>query len=36
MSEAEIIRDFPELTVKDNRACFALAADRERRLAGAA
>jgi len=32
MSEAEIIADFPELTVQDIRACLAFAADRERRL----
>lgn len=36
MSEAEIVRDFPELTVTDIRACLAFAADRERRLLGAA
>lgn len=32
MSEQEIIRDFPDLTVQDIRACLAFAADRERRL----
>jgi uncharacterized protein (DUF433 family) len=32
MSEAEILRDFPELTAEDIRACLAFAADRERRL----
>lgn len=32
MSEQEILRDFPELTVDDIRACLAFAADRERRL----
>ena len=32
MSEAEILRDFPELTREDIRACLAFAADRERRL----
>ncbi len=32
MSEAEILADFPDLTVEDIRACLALAADRERRL----
>jgi len=32
MSEAEIVRDFPELTAEDIRACLAFAADRERRL----
>ncbi len=32
MSEAEILRDFPDLTADDLRACLAFAADRERRL----
>ncbi len=32
MSEAEILRDFPELTAEDIRGCLAFAADRERRL----
>ena len=32
MSEAEILRDFPDLTGEDIRACLAFAADRERRL----
>ena len=32
MTEAEILEDFPELTHDDIRACFAFAADRERRL----
>ena len=32
MSEAEILRDFPDLTTDDLRACLAFAADRERRL----
>ncbi len=32
MSEADILRDFPELTAEDIRACLAFAADRERRL----
>jgi len=32
MSEEEIIRDFPELTKEDIRACLAFAADRERKL----
>ena len=32
MSEQEILRDFPELTAEDIRACLAFAADRERRL----
>jgi uncharacterized protein (DUF433 family) len=36
MSEAEIITDFPELTPEDIRACLSFAADRERRLVGAA
>ena len=33
MTEAEILADFPDLTSEDIRACFAFAADRERRLA---
>jgi hypothetical protein len=32
MSEDEIVRDFPDLTIDDVRACLAFAADRERRL----
>ena len=32
MSAEEIIRDFPDLTAEDIRACLAFAADRERRL----
>ena len=32
MSEAEILRDFPDLTTDDIRACLAFAADRERKL----
>jgi uncharacterized protein (DUF433 family) len=36
MSEAEILADFPELSTADLRACLAFAADRERRLLGAA
>ena len=36
MSEAAILADFPELTVEDLRACPSSAADRERRLLGAA
>ena len=36
MSEADITRDFPELSQNDIRACLAFAADRERRLLGAA
>jgi uncharacterized protein (DUF433 family) len=34
MSEADILRDFPDLTEEDIRACLAFAADRERRLVG--
>jgi uncharacterized protein (DUF433 family) len=33
MTEVEIVRDFPDLTTEDIRACLAFAADRERRLA---
>ena len=36
MSEADIVCDFPELTITDLRACLAFAADRERRLLGVA
>ncbi len=32
MSEDEILRDFPELTREDIKACLAFAADRERKL----
>ena len=32
MSEAEILRDFRDLTTDDIRACLAFAADRERKL----
>ena len=32
MSQEEIIRDFPDLTIEDIRACLAFAADRERKL----
>lgn len=32
MNEAEILRDLPDLTAEDIRACLAFAADRERRL----
>jgi uncharacterized protein (DUF433 family) len=32
MSEAEILRDFPDLTAEDIRACLAFAADRERKF----
>jgi uncharacterized protein (DUF433 family) len=36
MSEADILSDFPELSTNDIRASLAFAADRERRLLGAA
>ncbi len=32
MSESAILRDFPDLTADDLRACLAFAADRERKL----
>ena len=32
MSVDELLRDFPDLTRDDVQACFAYAADRERRL----
>jgi uncharacterized protein (DUF433 family) len=32
MSHEEIVRDFPELSAEDIRACLSFAADRERRL----
>jgi uncharacterized protein (DUF433 family) len=32
MTEDEILRDFPDLTREDIRACLAFAADRERRF----
>ena len=32
MSEAEILADYPELTVEDIRACLAFAANREHQL----
>ena len=32
MTIAEILEDFPDLTADDIRACFAFAADRDRRL----
>lgn len=32
MSEDQILKDFPDLTRDDIRACLALAADRERKL----
>jgi uncharacterized protein (DUF433 family) len=35
MSEAEILRDFPDLTADDIHACLAFAADRERRIIAA-
>lgn len=31
MSEGQLLTDFPQLTVDDVRACFAYAAERERR-----
>ena len=34
MTDAEILADFPELTIEDIRACLAIAAERERRLLG--
>ncbi len=33
MTEGEILEEFPDLTIEDIRACYAFAADRERRLA---
>jgi uncharacterized protein (DUF433 family) len=32
MSVAEVLDDFPDLTADDLQACFAFAADRDRRL----
>jgi uncharacterized protein (DUF433 family) len=32
MSEAEVLGDFPQLTREDLLACYAFAAERERRL----
>jgi uncharacterized protein (DUF433 family) len=32
MTQEEILRDFPDLTAEDIKACLAFAADRERRL----
>jgi uncharacterized protein (DUF433 family) len=32
MTEAEILKDFPDLTSVDIKACLAFAADRERKL----
>lgn len=36
MTEAQILEDFSELTSDDIKACLAFAADRERKLFGAA
>ncbi len=33
MTQEELLGEFPDLTVEDIRACFAFAADRERKLA---
>ncbi len=33
MSPEEIVAEFPDLTLEDIRACLAVAADRERKLA---
>jgi len=33
MTQEEILKDFPDLTADDIRACLAFAADRERKLA---
>ena len=32
MSQEEVLRDFPDLTEQDIRACFAFAADRDRSI----
>jgi uncharacterized protein (DUF433 family) len=32
MTSEEIVRDLPDLTIEDIRACLAFAADRERKL----
>ena len=32
MSQEEILKDFPDLTIEDIRACLSFAADRERKL----
>ena len=32
MTQEKILRDFPDLTVEDIRACLAFAAERERRM----
>ena len=34
MSEAEVVSQFPQLTSDDIKACFAYAAERERRTSG--
>ena len=36
MTQEELLKDFPDLTAEDIRACLAFAADRERKLSGAA
>ena len=36
MTEAEILADFPDLTIEDIRACYAFAAERERKLVSTA
>jgi len=33
MTQEDLLRDFPDLTAEDIRACLAFAADRERKLA---
>jgi uncharacterized protein (DUF433 family) len=33
MTQEELLKDFPDLTAEDIRACLAFAADRERKLA---
>jgi uncharacterized protein (DUF433 family) len=33
MTEEELLKEFPDLTTEDIRACLAFAADRERKLA---
>jgi len=33
MTQEELLKDFPDLTAEDIRACLAYAADRERKLA---
>ncbi len=33
MTHEELLKDFPDLTTEDIRACLAFAADRERKLA---